>query len=351
MTKRTLIIGPAWVGDMIMAQCLFKTIKQLQPDTLIDVMAPSWTLPLLERMTEVNQGLILPLAHGDWGFRRRMAIGKSLRSSSYDQSIVLPNSWKSAVIPWAAKIPVRTGWLGEQRYFLLNDHRALDKARYPLMIERFVALALDPDQPLPEKIPYPEFSIRSDFVEAAIQKHRLDLSSQQPIIALSPGAEFGPSKRWPARHFASVADHFLQKGWAVWIFGSPKDVPISEDIQRLVNQRCVNLVGKTNLAEAIDLLSLASAAVSNDSGLMHVASALSIPQVVVYGSTSPAFTPPLSEQAKIVSTSIECAPCFKRECPLVHHRCMKELSPSKVLAELETLKMRQPLTSQNNATA
>jgi len=347
---KIFIIGPSWVGDMVMAQTLFKTLKQNHPDAVIDVMAPAWSVPLMARMPEVNQGLVLPFGHGEWRLRDRYRTGKELRSAGYDHAYVLPNSWKSAIVPWAAKIPVRTGWLGEQRRILLNDARHLDKSRYSLMIERFAALAGEPDAPLPNPIPNPRFDISKAAIADALAKHALRVEAQ-PILALCPGSEFGSSKRWPPEYFATVANAKLAEGWSVWLFGSPKDREIANGIQEKTQNRCQDLTGKTSLSEAIDLMSLTHAVVTNDSGLMHIAAALDIPQVVPYGSTSPKFTPPLSDKATILSLDLECAPCFKRECPLQHHRCLRDLSPSMVLDALKKHQTPTSSSTHNNAPA
>jgi heptosyltransferase-2 len=347
MSKKILIIGPAWVGDMVMAQCLFKLLKQQQPDIIIDVLAPAWSLPLLARMPEVSSSIVMPLGHGQVGLRERFRLGKALRAKQYDQGIVLPNSFKSALILWWANIPVRTGWRGEMRYFVLNDRRVLDKTRYPLMIERFMALALSAHDRLPTEYPVPELHISKESQALALAKHHLSpivnlesltdsaSNSTIPILAICPGAEFGPAKRWPDDYYATIANAKLETGWHVWIFGSQKDQAVAENIMQLTKNRCVDLTGRTSLEEAIDLLSLATAVVSNDSGLMHIAAALKKPLVAVYGPTSPTFTPPLSVKAKILSTSVECQPCFQRICPLQHHRCMLELKPERVLTAIK----------------
>ncbi len=334
--NKILIVGPSWVGDMVMAQSLFKTVKKNQPDAMIDVIAPAWTQPILARMPEVNRALVLPFGHGKLQIIDRYKLGRNMRSDHYDQAIVLPNSWKSAVLPWAPKIPKRTGWLGEQRWGLLNDARRLNKKRYPLMIERFSALALPSGAPLPDDIPKPKFSISSLDVNEALEKHKIKKTGR-PMLALCPGSEFGSSKRWPQEYFATVAAAKLLEDWDVWLFGSPKDAEIAEHIQTATQNACCNLVGKTSLSEALDLMSLATAVVTNDSGLMHFAAALERPQIIPFGSTSPKFTPPLSDKATILSLNLDCSPCFKRECPLKHHRCMRDLSPERVLATLQTI--------------
>lgn len=318
------------MGDMVMAQCLFKVLKQRHPGAVLDVLAPAWSLPLLDRMPEVAQSFIMPIGHGTLALRERYQIAKMLRAHHYDQAILLPNSFKSALIPWLAGIPIRTGWRGEMRYLVLNDVRVLDEKRYPLMIERFMALGLPPNVPLPKDYPLPELSISTKSQQAALLQHGLT-SSDQPTLALCPGAEFGPAKQWPEPYYAEVAKEKLDAGWAVWLFGSTKDQATAEKIMQMTDQRCVNLTGKTRLEEAVDLLSLVTGVVSNDSGLMHIAAALRKPLVALYGPTSATFTPPLHQQAEVVTLSLECQPCFQRICPLQHHRCMRELMPEKVL--------------------
>ncbi|MFS2157685.1 lipopolysaccharide heptosyltransferase II [Pseudomonas sp. Pseusp122] len=333
---RILIIGPSWVGDMVMAQTLFQCLKQRHPECEIDVLAPEWSRPILERMPEVRAALSFPLGHGALELATRRRIGRSLKGQ-YDQAILLPNSLKSALVPFFAGIPKRTGWRGEFRYGLLNDVRTLDKARYPLMIERFMALAYERGADLPT--PYPRPSLRIDPLSRDAALAKFGLSLDRPVLALCPGAEFGESKRWPAEHYAEVAEMRIREGWQVWLFGSKKDFPVGESIrERLIpglREEASNLSGDTSLAEAIDLLSCADAVVSNDSGLMHVAAALNRPLVAVYGSTSPGFTPPLADQVEIVRLGLECSPCFERTCRFGHYNCMRQLEPAPVLEALQ----------------
>ncbi len=336
MSKKILIVGPAWVGDMVMAQCLFKLLKQQNPQNVIDVLAPAWSMPLLARMPEVSTAIEMSLGHGQLNLTERYRIGKRLRDNKYDQAIVLPNSFKSALALWWAKIPRRTGWRGELRYFMLNDMRYLDKTRYPLMIERFMALGLERHEALPAVYPVPELHITPASQATALAHHQL-VSPVRPVLALCPGAEFGPAKQWPENYYADIANTKLQEGWDVWIFGSPKDHEIAKKIQLATQQRAVNLAGKTTLEEAIDLLSLATVIVSNDSGLMHIGAALNKPLVAVYGPTSPSFTPPLNKNAKILTLALDCQPCFQRICPLKHHHCMRELKPIQVLAAISSV--------------
>jgi len=323
---------------MVMAQTLFQCLKQQHPECVIDVLAPEWSRPILERMPEVRQALSFPLGHGALQLATRRRIGKSL-AGQYDQAILLPNSLKSALVPFFAGIPKRTGWRGELRFGLLNDVRKLDKARYPLMIERFMALAYPAGTELPTPHPRPRLRIEAQSREAALAKFGLALD--RPVLALCPGAEFGESKRWPAEHYAQVAEAKIREGWQVWLFGSKKDHPVGESIrERLIpglREESINLSGETSLAEAIDLMSCATAVVSNDSGLMHVAAALDRPLVAVYGSTSPGFTPPLADQVEVVRLGLECSPCFDRTCRFGHYNCLRLLEPETVIMALQRL--------------
>ncbi|WP_070885135.1 lipopolysaccharide heptosyltransferase II [Pseudomonas argentinensis] len=333
-----LIIGPSWVGDMVMAQTLFQCLKLRHPECAIDVLAPDWSRPILERMPEVRQALSFPLGHGVLELATRRRIGKSL-AGRYDQAILLPNSMKSALVPFFAGVPLRTGWKGEMRYGLLNDVRKLDKDRYPLMIERFMALAYPAGAELPQ--PYPRPSLRIDPATREAALAHFGLALDRPVLALCPGAEFGEAKRWPSEHYAKVAEAKIREGWQVWLFGSKKDHPVGEDIRsRLIpglREEAVNLSGETSLAQAIDLLSCAASVVSNDSGLMHVAAALNRPLVAVYGSTSPQFTPPLADQVEIIRLGIECSPCFERTCRFGHYNCLVQLQPGVAVDALQRL--------------
>lgn len=333
---RILVIGPSWVGDMVMAQTLFIVLKQRHPGCVIDVLAPSWSSPLLARMPEVRQALSFPLGHGALDLKTRRQIGLSLQGK-YDQAIVLPNSLKSAFTPFFAKIPKRTGWRGEMRYGLLNDLRKLDKNRYPLMIERFIALALDKGATLQK--PYPRPSLQVDKLTVDTVLKHFSLFLDKPVLALCPGAEFGLAKKWPSEHYAALANHYVQQGWQVWIFGSQNDKATGDEISAAIADKtlCSNLAGETSLAQAIDLLSCADAVVSNDSGLMHIAAALNRPLVAIYGSTSPAFTPPLADEVAIVRTGISCSPCFERTCRFGHYHCLTELFPNMAIDALDNL--------------
>jgi len=334
MKDKTLIVGPAWVGDMVMAQALFRTIKSRYPNTLIDVLAPEWSRPLTDRMPEINTSIVLPLKHGELGLATRYKIGKSL-IGQYQRCFVLPNSFKSALIPFWANIPTRIGWRGEWRYSLLNKMRILNKRLYPLMVQRYIALAYEVFESLPQKLLKPKLVANQENLQNALTRYQLSL--EKPILILCPGAEFGPSKRWPTEYYAEVANHFISNGYQIWIIGSSKERDIAQHIQSLTEQQSIDLTGKTTLADAIDLMSQATLVVTNDSGLMHIAAALQRCVIAVYGSTDPGFTPPLSQRAVILREKLSCSPCFKRECPLKHHDCMKKLSAQKVILAAEKL--------------
>lgn len=333
MPQKILIIGPSWVGDTVMAQCLFRLLKQRDAGVTIDVLAPAWTFSLLGRMPEVAQAIPAPFAHGELKLRERYRLAKKLRSAHYDQAIVLPNSFKSALIPWLANIPKRTGWRGEFRHILLNDMRYLDKKRYPLMIEQYLALGLPEGEALPDAYPHPAFKVSAESQAKTLAKHK-PLWRGRKVLGLAAGAEFGPSKRWLEEYFAEVANKKMAEGWDIWLFGSPKDRPVTDKIMALTENRCENIAGRCELSETIDLLSLTSGLITNDSGLMHIAAALKKPLVAIYGSTSPAFTPPLGEDAQVLKLNLDCQPCFERNCPLGHHRCMRDLTPDRVLAAI-----------------
>jgi len=319
-----------------MAQSLFKRLKQLYPESEIDVLAPGWSRPLTERMPEVRQSIEMPLGHGTLGLKERWSLGRSL-IGRYDWSILLPNSWKSALTPFAARIPRRTGWLGEFRYALLNDTQRLDKKRFTMTVQHFVVLAdLANARELPEIQP-PRLDVKMVNIQQAMSDLSLVKQARRPVLGLCPGAEFGPAKRWPAEYFAELAKSYSENGWDIWLFGSKKDHEICQSINQMARDCCIDLSGRTSLAQAVDLMAFTEAVVSNDSGLMHVAAALNKPLVAIYGSSDPGFTPPLNQKHSIVSRKLECSPCFQRECPLGHLDCLKGLAVTQVNDALEKL--------------
>ncbi len=328
---KALIVAPAWIGDTVMAQPLFMRLHGHTPGLQLDALAPRWVAPVLQRMPEIGRIVDNPFAHGELSFKARYRLARELAQAGYQRVYILPNSLKSALIPFLAGIPERVGFTGESRYGLINHRHALDEIALPQMAERFAQLAEAPGSTLPRPLPLPR--LRSSAEQQAATLDALGLQRPENIAVFCPGAEFGPAKRWPARHFATLADELAKHGYAIWLLGSPKDKAIGDDIVRLAAPATApkNLCGTTALTQAIDLIAASSVVVCNDSGLMHVAAALDRPLVAVYGSSSPGFTPPLSERAQIISLNLECSPCFKRECPLGHLNCLNNLGPQRLL--------------------
>ncbi|MBI3187627.1 MAG: lipopolysaccharide heptosyltransferase II [Gammaproteobacteria bacterium] len=330
--RNYLIVGPAWVGDMVMAQSLFITLKRLYPDCKIDVVAPEWSLPVLARMPEVNTGIAMPVSHGKLALLARWRLGKQLRLKHYTHAIVLPRSWKSALVPYFANVPVRTGYRGEMRYGLLNDIRELNKSLLTQTVQRFVAHAYSKDAVLPSPVPIPYPVLQSDRNNTEQLLTRMDLNLSRPVIGFMPGAEYGPAKQWPISYFAELGAKLIEAGYQVWVFGSVKERQLGDVIVQGLPEHAVNLCGKTGLVDVIDLLACADQVVSNDSGLMHIAAALDVKVNVIYGSSTPAYTPPLSNTASIFYKNLPCSPCFNRVCKFGHYDCLKKIDSNNVLS-------------------
>ncbi|HKL62080.1 MAG TPA: lipopolysaccharide heptosyltransferase II [Woeseiaceae bacterium] len=340
-----LVVGPSWVGDMVMAQSLFRLLAGRHPGRPLDVLAPGWSLPILARMPEVREAIELSAGHGELRLDERRRLGRVLRRRGYGQAIVLPRSLKAALVPWFARIPRRTGFRGEHRYGLINDMRPFDAAVLDQTVKRFVALGLEPGEALPDELPRP--GLRVDGARQASALERLGLEPATHPVAFMPGAEYGPAKCWPLEYYGELAARLGERGHAVWVFGSAKDAGAARAIAKRAKRAkraksaqvapVVNLCGRTTLEEAIDLLAACRCGVTNDSGLMHVAAAVALPVATLYGSSSPAFTPPLTDRAAVHYLGLECSPCFERECPLGHFRCLREITPERVLASLAEL--------------
>lgn len=326
--KKILIIGPSWLGDMVIAQKLFKVIKDIYPDSELHVASPAWTIPLVTRMPEVDQSISLPFSHGELSMLKRYQIAKVLKLEGYSQAIVLTNSFKSALIPFFAGISKRTGFLGEMRFALINDRIKKDPSLYRT-VDQFLALA--------PKSKGTKVSLSTYLISKPSQGKKLlpgKLSGSDKVLGIAPGAEYGESKRWPIEYFADVANEAIQKGWVVISLGSTHDQDLGKTLDRLTKNKVINLIGKTKLEEVIDVMSLCQTFLSNDSGLMHVAASLNIKQVAIFGSSDPKKTPPLSRHAKLAYLDLSCSPCFERICPLQHTNCLKNIKPSEIIKKL-----------------
>jgi heptosyltransferase-2 len=326
-----LIVGPSWLGDAVMMGSLVLRLKARDPAGRVTVLAPAYLEGLLARMPGVDATLANPFAHGALQLAERRRFGRALKGR-FEQAIVLPHSFKSALIPFFAGVPIRTGFVGEARYVVLNDARRLDERRLPRMVDRFNLLAEPRGTRLPEAALAPRLEVEPGQIAATL--NALGLTPRPAAVALCVGAEYGPAKRWPARHFAALARRLAAAGHGAWLLGSANDAPIGAEIEALAPGAAVNLIGRTDLSQAIDLIAAAAAVVSNDSGLMHVAAALDRPLVALYGSSSPIATPPLSDRAATLSENIPCSPCFERQCPLGHFKCLNDLLPDRVWAAL-----------------
>jgi len=308
-----------------MAQPLLARLRAKHRDAPIDVIAPPWVAPVARRMAEVSAVLEADLRHGELQLGDRWRLGRQLRERGYSRAYVLPNTVKSALAPSFARIPERIGYLGESRLGLLNRIHKPGPAHEPMTVH-YARLAEEPGSQPDAPLPSPALSFDAEKSRATAARFGI----AGAYAALCPGAEFGPAKRWP--HFRALAARLDLP--VVWL-GSPGELKDYPDVAG------TNLIGKTTLDEAIDLIGGATAVVSNDSGLMHVAAALGRPQVALFGSSSPEHTPPLSPAARVVWLKVECSPCFARECPLGHFKCMNELSVERVLSELKGLRSVQ----------
>ena len=328
----TLIIAPQWIGDAVMTEPLLRRLHAR--GERLTVGALPWVAPVYRAMPQVADVIEFPFAHGGLQFKARRSMAKRL-AGQFDKAYVLPNSLKSALLPFLASIPQRIGYLGEARVGLLT-HRLKNPKNKPPMVAFYSALSgesgLADDRP--------ELHMAAAQVEATLQELGL---SRGAYVVFAPGAEFGPAKRWPARHFSELA---AQLDATVVLLGSGKEAALCDEIAAPVNAvqagRCLNLAGKTSLPQALALIAASRSTVSNDSGLMHVAAALGVPQVAIFGSSSPLHTPPLSDKARVLwlkndpayQPPLDCAPCFARDCPLGHTRCLNDISAARVLQAL-----------------
>lgn len=333
---RTLVISPNWIGDAVMAQPLLRSLREQHQHQPIDVLAPAWVAPVWRSMREVDMVLETPFRHGALQLRERWAFARNLRQRGYADAYVLPNTLKFALIPWLAGIPRRVGYLGEMRYGLLNViHRDNSRAPKP-MVAFYEALAHPPASVGTLVPPRPELSVPGDQSDRALSEAGLEPGLR--LVVFAPGAEFGSAKQWPAAHFAQLAQTLrqMQPDMQIALLGSAKDKSACEEVAALAPQ-VRSLAGATSLGDAIAIIARAEAVVSNDSGLLHIASALNRPVIAIYGPTDPGHAPPFSDMAASLSLKLDCSPCMQRECPLGHHRCMRELGAERVWQALQPM--------------
>lgn len=331
---RSLLIAPNWIGDAVMAQPLTDLIRSRHGPG-IDALAAPHVAPVLRAMPAVDEVIELPLVRGSLQLGDRWRMARTLRARGYARAYVLPNNLKSALVPWLAGIPQRVGHRGEARFGLINRMHKAGGARDQLMVQFYGRLIDPPDAPAPGPLPEPRLRVAAGLLEHGREKFLPD--GAEPLIAFAPGAEYGPAKRWPARHFATLATRIHQQ-WPrarVVLLGSQKERDLATEIATLSGHRLINLCGSTRLDEAMALIALADAVVTNDSGLMHVAAALQRPVVALFGSSDPRHTPPLSQEARVLWLQLDCSPCFARACPLGHTDCLNRITPAMAMQALE----------------
>lgn len=326
--QKILIVAPAWVGDAVMSLALIHHLKQRNPMVEISVLVVPWCQAVFNLCQDVTRVIPLNIPHGVFGMKIRWQCAQALKPYQFDVAYVLPNSWKSALIPFLAGIPKRVGFVGEMRWGLLT-HCHKKATHLPLLVDKYQSLAGEEGKFLRPRL---RIDLRKFDKKALLA--RQDATLIKPVIAFCPGAEYGPAKRWPSSYYANIAQHYVNLGWQVWLFGSPKDVVVADEIKEEATGDIISWVGQTSLEEAIYLLSFARMVVTNDSGLMHVGAALDLPTVALFGSSSPTYTPPLSDRAAIMYLKVECSPCFKRECSLTgdnHLKCLTGITPGRVI--------------------
>jgi len=336
---RILVIAPNWIGDAVMSQPLLAAIKASYPNAAIDVLATPWVAPVYRACSEVAELIEADLRHGQLQWSLRRALAAQIKKRGYVSCYVLPNSFKSALIPWLATIPIRIGYQGELRRFLLTETKANSpKTQRIPMVEHYANLCM-PSRNTDAKKHLPHLSPPAFALEAARSRLQAAGIQTDALVVLCPGAEYGPSKRWPAAHFAALAQSILKAKptAAVVLLGSPSDRAIGDAILSLTasQDRILNWCGSTTLDEAIAIIGMCSNVVSNDSGLMHIGAALKVPQVAIFGSSDPNHTPPNSAKATIISLHLPCSPCHQRECPLGHLNCLSQINPERVFAALQ----------------
>ncbi len=332
---KTLVVAPNWIGDALMAQPLLTLLKRHEPDQTIVALAPRWVAPVLSAMPEIDDVVATDLAHGALQWSARRAFARDLARRGFDRAFVLPNSFKSALIPWLAGIPQRIGYRGESRVVVVN-RRVPGPDPAQSMSERYAALGAAVGATSDGPLSQPRLVVDARAIDDV--RRRFGLDADETLVALCPGAEYGPAKRWPAAHFAELARRLVERpGTRVVLLGGPGDRAICGEIlaAAAAGDRVRDLAGATTLDDAIALIAASTEVVSNDSGLMHVAAALGRPQVALFGSSDPRHTPPLSPRARVLWLHLDCSPCFERTCPLGHLNCLVGIAPQRVLDSMQ----------------
>lgn len=325
---KVLVTGPSWIGDMVMAQSLFKYLqKTSEKELIIDVLAPAWTLPVVNRMPEVRKGIKFDSRHGKLDLKLRYSIGKGLKQQQYDEAIIIPRTLKAVLPSWFAGIKKITGY--QSNFGLVNNIKSYRKSRKELFVKRYLSLALDNAYQLNQsEIPVPELIVDELKKKELLETYSLKIKN---YVVFAPGAEFGPSKQWPMDNFAALAELLEGKGLQVIILGSDKEREHAESIMQISSSNDIlNLCGKTTLENVIDIMSGSTGVVANDSGLMHLAYASGAKVYALYGSSSPEYTPPLSTTAHIFQHKLSCQPCFERTCRYDHYQCLTGINAEQV---------------------
>jgi heptosyltransferase II len=341
LIMKILVIAPSWIGDVVMSQCLYKELHKIYDSCEIHVLAPKWCLPVLERMSEVSKTILMPIGHGEFNFIGRSQLAKILKLNKYDQAYILPNSWKSALIPFLARISIRVGWKGESRYFLINKILH-NKNKYNLLIERYSALAYFRNKEIYNQA-IKDLDMPSLKVEKLQQNDfsKFDIHNPSELIGICPGAEYGPAKKWPIEYYSQILQYYLDAHpqAEALILGSNKDTETGEKVISFLPKNQISrvklLTGITSITEAIDLIACCKLIICNDSGLMHIAAAVKCKVVAIYGSTSTLYTPPLCKDSLIIESDEPCHPCFKRTCKYKTLNCLRKITPEIVISKIK----------------
>jgi heptosyltransferase-2 len=336
-----LLVPYMWIGDFVRCHTVVRLLNQRFPGYPIDVLTTSMVAPLLDYMPGVRNGIVVDLPRTRLAFGQHRALAKRLRAEGYGRALIMPRTWKSALAPALAGVPLRTGFVGEARFGLVNDLR-FGEGRLPRMVDRCATLALPAGAEAPSRWPLPELKVSATELRA--WREQLGLAPDgRPVVALAPGA-VGPSKRWPAAYYAELAQRLAAEGTWVWVIGGPGEREIAAQIVRSDRGDIRDLTGP-DLRNAILALAAASTAVSNDSGLLHVAAALGTAAVGIFGPTSPWHWAPLNPIAAVIETAsqLPCRPCHKPVCRLGHHLCMRDISVDQVETAIRQATLTMPV--------